>query len=734
MRTLLLFRGAPGCGKSTYIDSHGLRPYALSADEIRLQCQGPQLTVDGSVEISQKSDKIVWDTLFKLLDTRMRNGEFTVIDATNSKSTEFNRYKEMCDHYRYRMFCIDLTSLPIEECKRRNANREPLKRVPEASIDKMYARFENQKIPAGIKVISEDELDSIWMHKFDMNKYKKIVHIGNINGCYTALMEYFKNGINDDYLYIFCGNLIGNGVENAEVIKFMLEIYKKPNIYILEAPNSRYLWLYANGGTSRSAEFEITIKPQLINANIDVKTIRQLYRKFGQYAWYSYAENDYVVSAGNLSAFLDNPTFISTNQIVNGVGKDDQFNMVAESWVNNTSNNIYHINSRRNMSKTDIKVNDRVFNLDNSVDYGGNLRILEIDENGFNIVEITNTVFKAPEVVEAEKQITSSSITDIVLKLRKNRYIREKEFGNISSFNFTNNAFYDSVWDEQTVVARGLYINTATMKIIARGFNKFFNIGERPETKLEMLQYSLTFPVTCYVKENGYLGLVSYNSETDDLFITSKSDPTGDYAIWLRDMINRKMTSEAREKLKQFSKKHNVTFVFESVDVKNDPHIIEYDDSELYLLAIINNDINFSQYDYSQLVEIGSDLGLKVKTKAVELKDWSEFYDWYNEVMAEDYEFDNRKIEGFVIEDANGFMVKAKLAYYKFWKAMRGVAHETIKNGYIRRTGMLTNTLSNEFYAFCQKLHNDNDKEQRELIPKDIIYLRNSFFKNKASN
>lgn len=38
MRVLLLFRGAPGCGKSTFIDKNGLRPYALSADEIRLQC------------------------------------------------------------------------------------------------------------------------------------------------------------------------------------------------------------------------------------------------------------------------------------------------------------------------------------------------------------------------------------------------------------------------------------------------------------------------------------------------------------------------------------------------------------------------------------------------------------------------------------------------------------------------------------------------------------------------
>ena len=36
MKTLLLLRGAPGCGKSTFIEQNGLKPYALSADDLRL--------------------------------------------------------------------------------------------------------------------------------------------------------------------------------------------------------------------------------------------------------------------------------------------------------------------------------------------------------------------------------------------------------------------------------------------------------------------------------------------------------------------------------------------------------------------------------------------------------------------------------------------------------------------------------------------------------------------------
>ncbi len=36
MRILLLLRGAPGCGKSTWIQRQGLKKYTLSADDIRL--------------------------------------------------------------------------------------------------------------------------------------------------------------------------------------------------------------------------------------------------------------------------------------------------------------------------------------------------------------------------------------------------------------------------------------------------------------------------------------------------------------------------------------------------------------------------------------------------------------------------------------------------------------------------------------------------------------------------
>ena len=729
MRVLLLLRGSAGCGKSTWIEQNGLKPYALSADDIRLLCQSPVLQPDGTVGISQSNDKTVWKTLFNLLEIRMQKGEFTVIDATNSKTSEMNRYKQMCETYRYRMYCVDFTDIPIDEVKRRNVSREELKRIPDEAIDKMYLRFKTQKIPSGIKVIKPDELDSVWMKLFDLSEYKKIHHIGDVHGCYTALKKYIEDngGIKDDEFYIFCGDYVDRGIENAGVIKYLISIKDRKNVLMLEGNHERWLWLWANGCTGKSKEFELVTKPQLEESKIDKKDVRQLYRKFGQCAYYKYGKNIYLVTHAGLSVLPDNLTFVATDQMIHGVGNYNDFEKIAKTFVEKMPSNYYQIHGHRNTKQVPIRVNDRVFNLEGRVEFGGDLRCVQLDKNGMHEIETHNEVFKTPEMRE-EQSVTNSSVADVIISLRANRYIQEKKFGNISSFNFTNKAFYDKVWDEQTTKARGLYLDTFKGKVAARAYDKFFNINERPETKFDMLQNKLQFPVTAYVKENGYLGIVSYDEYNDDLFIASKSTIDSQFAEWLKEAIYNQITVENREKMKQYAKDNNVSFVFENVDMKNDPHIIEYPESKLYLLDIVYNQMDFAKYDYETMCDIAHQFGLTPKEKAFEIANWQDFYDWYYDILEEDYEYNGRKIEGFVIEDSVGYMTKLKLTYYNFWKFMRAISHEAIRNGYIKKTSALTTPIANEYYAWVRKLHNVDDTDS---VPKDICTLRRLFFKDK---
>lgn len=165
--------------------------------------------------------------------------------------------------------------------------------------------------------------------------------------------------------------------------------------------------------------------------------------------------------------------------------------------------------------------------------------------------------------------------------------------------------------------------------------------------------------------------------------------------------------------------------------MKHDPHVIDYPESGLFLLDIVFNQMDFAKYEYDDMCHIADQLGLTHKEKAVEIADWQEFYDWYYEVLEEDYEYQGRRIEGFVIEDSTGYMTKLKLTYYNFWKFMRGVAHEAVRKGYISKTSLLTTPTANEFYAWVRKLH---DVEDIESVPKDICTLRSMFYKDKAEN
>lgn len=737
MRVLLLLRGAPGCGKSTWIKENGLGMYTLCADDIRMMCSSPFLTVSGEESINQNNDTVVWATLFRLLEIRMQNGEFTVIDATNSKTKEINRYKEMCDMYRYRMYCVDFTDIPIETVKERNRSREELKRVSDDVVDKIYARFETQKIPSGVTVLKPDELDRIWMRKNDLSDYKRIHVIGDIHGCYTALKEYIDNagGIRDDEYYVFSGDYIDRGLENADVINFMLSVYQMKNVYFLEGNHERWLWIWANGGTGQSKEFEFITRAQIEDAKIDPKSVRKLYRRFGQCAYFDYCGNTYLVTHGGLSTLPENLTTVSSAQMIKGVGNYNEFEETEAAFSANVSENCYQLHGHRNTKMIPVKADEHNFNLEGRVEFGGELRAVQLTQDGRQeTVTVKNTVFKAPEEVirsRTESEDGVKSVGDIILDLRQNKYVQEKRYGNISSFNFTKSAFYDKVWDEQTTKARGLYINVPKQKVVARAYDKFFNINERPETKMDILQYKLAFPVTAYVKENGFLGIVSYNEEDDSLFVTTKSSPDGDFSVWLRAMAESCINAENLEGIKEYCRENNVSFVFECVDTVHDPHIIEYPENRLYLLDIVFNEMPFRKYSFEDMCKVAERFGLRHKEKAFVIETWQEFYDWYYEVTSEEYLYSGRNIEGFVIEDQNGYMVKLKLNYYNFWKFMRGISHETLRKGYIdpKRTSALATELSNRFYGWLKTIYTTN-KETIESVPKDIISLRRMFFES----
>lgn len=77
MRILLVMRGIPGCGKSTWIKEHELEAYTLSPDNIRLLFSAPELGLDGKYHISAiRLDDLDLQIIKNLCQERLEEGSY----------------------------------------------------------------------------------------------------------------------------------------------------------------------------------------------------------------------------------------------------------------------------------------------------------------------------------------------------------------------------------------------------------------------------------------------------------------------------------------------------------------------------------------------------------------------------------------------------------------------------------------------------------------------------------
>ena len=120
MRILLLMRGVPGSGKSTFIKEQGLKPYTLSADVLRLLYASPMRITQADGASAHILTSRCGRFCLQTLEERMKRGCFTVVDATNIRGRDITAYKKLANEYKYRVYVVDFTDITIEEAKKRN--------------------------------------------------------------------------------------------------------------------------------------------------------------------------------------------------------------------------------------------------------------------------------------------------------------------------------------------------------------------------------------------------------------------------------------------------------------------------------------------------------------------------------------------------------------------------------------------------------------------------------------
>jgi RNA ligase len=219
----------------------------------------------------------------------------------------------------------------------------------------------------------------------------------------------------------------------------------------------------------------------------------------------------------------------------------------------------------------------------------------------------------------------------------------------LTIWNYTEKVQYENLWDEVTLMCRGLVTDNEG-DIVATPFHKFFNIEEgkfEPTEKFEV-----------YEKMDGSLGIVFWYR--------------GQWVVATRGSFTSDQAIKAREILKKYNTDimfRHLTFCFEIIYPEN-RIVLDYgDDEKLVLLGTF--DKNGKETDS----EIWSQWGFDVVKKYDGIKDFKEL-----KGMVKDDQ------EGFVVKFSNGDRIKVKgVEYLRLHKIMTNVTTtgiwEYLKNG-----------------------------------------------------
>jgi hypothetical protein len=222
----------------------------------------------------------------------------------------------------------------------------------------------------------------------------------------------------------------------------------------------------------------------------------------------------------------------------------------------------------------------------------------------------------------------------------------------LTIWNYTEKVQYDGIWDDITLMCRGL-VTDDKGNIVARPFKKFFNIEEG--------KHAPTSDFEVYEKMDGSLGIFFYYE--GGWVMSTRGSFTSDQAVKGYEMMFNY----------DFDKLHkDYTYLFEII-FKENRIVVNYGFEDVVLLGMINTKTGYEVNLYKEdtdvrLKNLISNVGLKVVKKYDGIKDYTTL-----KSMVGNNE------EGFVVRFSNGDRMKIKgEEYLRLHKIMTQVSTTSI--------------------------------------------------------
>ncbi|MEW6734177.1 MAG: T4 RnlA family RNA ligase [Acidobacteriota bacterium] len=294
------------------------------------------------------------------------------------------------------------------------------------------------------------------------------------------------------------------------------------------------------------------------------------------------------------------------------------------------------------------------------------------------------------QVLEAVKQFGPN--TDSYKELGKIRVLRQDD---LLLFNYTTEATFSANWSAIERICRGLIIHWPSATVAARPFDKFFNLGETPETALSALPAG---PIEVTDKLDGSLGIL-YRQNNGNLAIATRGAFDGVQAQWATAFLQQNY----RDRLATLPT--DITLLFEIIYPDNRVVINYHGLTHLFVIGARR--LDGQDFSYTELSELTSHFALPlVRQEQVDSID--------NLIQAAE---ERTGIEGWVVRFQNGLRVKVKTEEYR--RLHRLITHmspnhiraEMLSGSFDTFLAMLPSEYQNEVVAIAAMINAKIDAE-----------------------
>lgn len=415
---LFIMQGAPGCGKSTFIRKHNLDDYVISPDDLRQIINPNPLVYDENTghmvkgyDFSPRTSKLAFRMANDIMSARMRMGQTIILDLTAANRKTISKLLQTAHDYNYHIMYVNMQEgLDVNEILRRNKSRG-IRAIPDNIVRRMYDNVNAYRYDKNETLITKSEmLDMMWIPVQNMDKYDRIVCIGDIQGVWDRFKKTeLVNGLRDDTLYVLTGDIEDRGTGAAEMFDWIRLNHDKDNLILIRGNHDNYWRYYGKpefygffGKATRETIDDIYHRSSIAGdwKHIHRET-RMIEHEFMNIAIIEWHGNRFVFTHGGILPDMLHDAYDETrNAFKLGFNSREDFNYGSGMTIGSgdyntdidaiierteTNRHIIQAHGHRNEYHHAPDAFTRTFNLEQGVEYpDGHLAMLIIDGTGIN--------------------------------------------------------------------------------------------------------------------------------------------------------------------------------------------------------------------------------------------------------------------------------------------------------------------------------------------------------------